>query len=488
MEETLKTEEIVGVEEEIIQLPPTDNNDDDDDYIVPVKNRGFRNKHLRAITYGAVCLALSFALSFVGFRMPMGGMISLAAIAPIVIFVYLFGFKYGVIIVVANTFLRTITGSTILGFGQVVLDYIIPMMALIVVALIPRLMNPNKESGKFFESGLYAGIAIFAVIRWISQTISGIVYFDAPLGFSLLYNSFGLIDAAIAAIALAALFRSSAFVKELRKIQALQHDMVFNENEVKTVINKKVVVILVAMWSMFLVTFLVSSAAFRRDIEPLNAAVETHQARMDELTEIVPNWNLRRNRGSANETTRLENVFEKRIAWLSDTVTRNADIDLEIEVINEEINDLNYRIAQMVSDTARQRLTSERDVLIEERDALIENKDERLEGYQSQIATMNIMNETRNSLVVMQYGLYEDSEEFAILQGEINNWWRWYLRQFDPYRFNDRTLRPARSHRNQTIWMYIGLNLFLALVALGVTVALEKRSIVQAEKPEKEEK
>ncbi|MCL2234593.1 MAG: energy-coupled thiamine transporter ThiT [Firmicutes bacterium] len=490
MKETISTNEEnedVVKKDDFFDHTSNKHEDDDNEIIAPTKERGFRNKHLRAITYGAICLALSFALSFVGFRMPMGGMISLGAIVPIVIFVYLFGFKYGIVIVVANTILRTVTGSTILGFGQVVLDYVIPMMALIIISLVPKLLNPKNEGGKFFELGVYVGIGLFAIIRWVSQTLSGIIYFDAPLGFSLLYNSFGLVDATIAAIILVALFRSTAFVRELQKIQALQHDMIAPSNEAVKIVNKKSIVTMIMIWVAFIAVFLTSSAFFRRDIEPLNAEVERHQATMEQLEETVPNWNLRRTRGSENETARLENVLEHRIAWLGNTDERLSSLNDERNALIEQIETLEYRISQLQSDEARALLAPQLARLNTQLYGWGESRDIRLAEYQAQIVVLHNLNTSRLLLIAAQYGLDQNSDEFNILQSQINNTWRWHLRQYDPYRFNDRTLRPARSHRNQVIWSYIGTNLFFALLALGVTIALEKRSVVGDKKVEKVE-
>ena len=44
-------------------------------------------------------------------------------------------------------------------------------------------------------------------------------YFSTPFWGSLLYNSFGVVDSAIAAIVLVALFRSRAFRAEMDKIK-----------------------------------------------------------------------------------------------------------------------------------------------------------------------------------------------------------------------------------------------------------------------------
>jgi len=143
----------------------------------------------------------------------------MASLAPLFLYVYLFGIKYGLLVTIAYTIIMTATGSTLINPGQVILDYIIPYMALAVVALVPKVLNRGGKGGKLTEAGIYSGLTIFALIRWASQTASGVLFWYTPFWGSLLYNSFGIIDAAIAAVVLVALFRSRSFCKELGKIQ-----------------------------------------------------------------------------------------------------------------------------------------------------------------------------------------------------------------------------------------------------------------------------
>jgi len=192
-------------------------------------------RHIRALVYGAICLAMSVVLGRVMpvFRMPNGGSITIAALAPLFLYVYLFGIKYGLLVTIAYTLIMTVTGSTLIHPWQVVFDYVIPYMALAVITLVPKVFNRIFGSERSIEAGVYIGVGLFALIRWASQTFVGMFFFltgmqwrfsyevsvTARFWGSLLYNSFGIIDAAIAAIVLVALFRSKAFCKELGKIQ-----------------------------------------------------------------------------------------------------------------------------------------------------------------------------------------------------------------------------------------------------------------------------
>ena len=189
-----------------------------------------QQRHVRALAYGAVCLAMSIVLARVmpSYRLaPHGPSISIASLAPLFLYIYLFGFKYGALITIAYTAVLTATaqpGNLMGGPFQVMLDYLIPYMSLVLIALVPKVLNKNGNGGKLMEIGIYIGLTIFALIRWFSQSLSGMIFWSAPSwGFSLFFNSPGLIDAAIAAIVLVALFRSKAFVKELQKIQEFQN-------------------------------------------------------------------------------------------------------------------------------------------------------------------------------------------------------------------------------------------------------------------------
>jgi len=153
----------------------------------------------------------------------------MAALVPIVIYIYLFGIKYGAVATVVYTALQLLT-PTFVHPAQIILDYVIPYMALIMVALVPlisyRVSRAKKKEGdrpigRVTEWGIYSGMIVFTLIRWISQIFSGILFFEATWWFSVFYNSFGVVDSLIATIALVALFRSQAFVGELNRIKAL---------------------------------------------------------------------------------------------------------------------------------------------------------------------------------------------------------------------------------------------------------------------------
>ena len=69
----------------------------------------------RAITFGGVCIALSFALSYIRIiHMPMGGSITLASMLPLMLYSYMFGCKKGLVAGMIYGVLQAIQDSYLL--------------------------------------------------------------------------------------------------------------------------------------------------------------------------------------------------------------------------------------------------------------------------------------------------------------------------------------------------------------------------------------
>lgn len=177
----------------------------------------------RDLTYGAVCLAVSFAISFIGVSMPQGGTVTFASILPVVLYCYYFGFRKGFVICVIYTMLQFLQKPYIVHFMSAILDYVIPYLSLSIVGLFSykhRRMENAETKGAMLKAHLpiFFGIGLYALVRYISHFLSGIVFYAeyaytnwAVWAYSLVYNSFCLIDAAIAAIAATALLSSKTF-------------------------------------------------------------------------------------------------------------------------------------------------------------------------------------------------------------------------------------------------------------------------------------
>ncbi|MCH5161929.1 MAG: energy-coupled thiamine transporter ThiT [Clostridiales bacterium] len=195
----------------------------------------------RDLTYGAVCLALSYALSWIGISMPLGGTITIAALTPVFIYCYYFGFRKGIVMATAYMLLQFTQKIYIVHPLSAFFDYILPYFSLCVVGLFryksekySAFVKRNKESRDGAKGnvrywaytvgghwGIFVGAAVHMVIRYASSVISGVICWDYwgyeaastayKLTFSLGYNSVLLIDSAIAIFATLLLLSSRTF-------------------------------------------------------------------------------------------------------------------------------------------------------------------------------------------------------------------------------------------------------------------------------------
>lgn len=196
----------------------------------------------RDLTYGAVCLAMSYALSWARmFEMPLGGSVTPAALAPLFIYCYYFGFRKGFAVSSAYMLLQFTQGVYVAHPLSAFFDYILPCSAICIVGLFgykpakyaafvkrgAEKPDGVKNSAKYWAYtigghwGIFAGAGIYTVVRYISLVMSGVLCWDywgygaSPLAykltFSLSYNSFSLVDSVIAVVAVALLLSSRAF-------------------------------------------------------------------------------------------------------------------------------------------------------------------------------------------------------------------------------------------------------------------------------------
>lgn len=195
----------------------------------------------RDLTYGAICLALAYALSWIGISMPLGGTLTIAALTPIFIYCYYFGFRKGMVVTVAYLLLQFTQKIYIVHPLSAFFDYILPYFSLSVVGLFrykpekyAEFIKRNKESrtgakgnvrywaytvGGHF--GIFIGAALHMIIRYASSVISGVICWDYwgyeaastvyKLTYSLGYNSVLLIDSAVAIAATLILLSSRTF-------------------------------------------------------------------------------------------------------------------------------------------------------------------------------------------------------------------------------------------------------------------------------------
>ena len=77
----------------------------------------------RSITFAAVCIAMSFALSYLKIvEMPQGGSITIASLLPLMVYSYMFGTKKGVFAGMIYGLLQAFQDTYILHPAQFLLD------------------------------------------------------------------------------------------------------------------------------------------------------------------------------------------------------------------------------------------------------------------------------------------------------------------------------------------------------------------------------
>ncbi|MGN1250218.1 MAG: energy-coupled thiamine transporter ThiT [Candidatus Spyradocola sp.] len=154
----------------------------------------------KMLAYAALCIAISFVLSYIRLlHMPQGGSITPASMLPVMMFAYAFGFGPGLVCSMAYGVLQMFQDMYIVGWVQATLDYVLAFGSLALVALFRNWKSPLNFS---------VGVVVAGIARVFFHVLSGVVYFAEyapegmdPLVYSLAYNltSAG-VDALICAV------------------------------------------------------------------------------------------------------------------------------------------------------------------------------------------------------------------------------------------------------------------------------------------------
>lgn len=170
--------------------------------------------------YGAIAIAMSFALSYARFiKLPQGGSVTFASLLPLMIYCAMFGTRRGVVVCLIYGFLQALQDTYIIHPLQFLLDY-------------PLAFGMISASGIFFErtpirknklAAFIIGAIIAVVLRYACHICSGTFAFgaDAPdtassfFAYSAAYNSFTMVDLAIDLAAGILLFLSRAFRRQM---------------------------------------------------------------------------------------------------------------------------------------------------------------------------------------------------------------------------------------------------------------------------------
>lgn len=181
------------------------------------EKKGFDSK---SISYAAVCIAMSFALSYLRlWKMPQGGSVTAASLLPLMVYSYMFGVRKGVFAGLVYGILQAVQDPWIIHPAQFLLDYPVAFAAIGVSGMFARIKKLEKLPQVQFALG---GI-VASALRFISHVFSGVFAFseystlDNVWAYSTLYNSFVFVDIAIVLIVGAIVFSSPAIIKQARR-------------------------------------------------------------------------------------------------------------------------------------------------------------------------------------------------------------------------------------------------------------------------------
>lgn len=165
--------------------------------------RGKQKWTTRMMANAAICIALSFVLSYIRlFKLPQGGSVTPASLLPIIAFAYCYGTIPGLVVGIAYGFLQMIQDPWIVGVTQALLDYPLAFGCIALAGIAKKLPD---------NYGWLVGVALAGTGRFICHVLSGVVFFAehadgtglSPLAYSLGYNSFVFVDIAICAVVIA---------------------------------------------------------------------------------------------------------------------------------------------------------------------------------------------------------------------------------------------------------------------------------------------
>ncbi|MCE5235710.1 MAG: energy-coupled thiamine transporter ThiT [Eubacteriales bacterium] len=159
---------------------------------------GKKKPNVRALVYGALCVSLSFVLSYFKlFELPMGGSVTLLSMLPVTAYAMAFGPAYGFTAAFAYSLLQVVQGAYVVHWAQFLLDYIFAFTCLGIASLFPK--------------SLPLGIAVAGLGRFACSVLSGVIFFSsyaADAGFqsawlySIAYNGSSLgLDAFLCVLA-----------------------------------------------------------------------------------------------------------------------------------------------------------------------------------------------------------------------------------------------------------------------------------------------
>lgn len=182
-----------------------------------------KQSQTKSLVYAAVCIAMSFALSYIRlFKLPQGGSVTFVSLLPLIIYSYVFGIRKGVTAGLIYGVLQALQDPYIIHPAQFLLDY---PLAFAMIGL-SGIFAEWKVFKKIPVLSLAVGSILAGILRYLCHVLSGVFAFSvyaegtglSPLPYSLAYNSFVFVDIAITIVVGCLMLSSKSFRKTLEKI------------------------------------------------------------------------------------------------------------------------------------------------------------------------------------------------------------------------------------------------------------------------------
>lgn len=188
----------------------------------------------KSVAYAGVCIALSFALSYVKlFSLPQGGSVTLASMLPLIIYAYVFGARKGVFAGVIYGVLQCLQSPQIYQPVQVLLDYPIAFATIGLAGIVKNFKWLKTPLVKFIF-----GASLACVGRYLAHFLSGYYVFSSwamegytALSWSIVYNLYIIAELAIILFVGCALFASKGINKQLDTLNPVLSTELSNDVE-----------------------------------------------------------------------------------------------------------------------------------------------------------------------------------------------------------------------------------------------------------------
>ena len=135
------------------------------------KTDGFDTKRM---AYAGICIATSFALSFVKFKFVPSGSITVASLVPVMLYAYFFGPVSGLLVGLIHGLLQFIESAWLYNATTFLLDYPIAFASIAMMGIARKFVKGQTAT-------LTVGVLLTYLCRFLAHLISGFIYFGGGI-------------------------------------------------------------------------------------------------------------------------------------------------------------------------------------------------------------------------------------------------------------------------------------------------------------------